>query len=108
VSQVTSKGVPRLTGSIKALKRLDNMLPSLMNGVSTRYCPRRPNKEIFDALADSTVFTTLDLRMGYHQIRIAEEDCCKTALWCLDGLHEWTVVPFGLKNAPPFFQRVMD
>jgi hypothetical protein len=59
-------------------------------------------KEIFDALTDSTVFTTLDLRMGYHQIRIVEEDCC------LDGLHEWTVVPFGLKNAPPFFQRVMD
>jgi hypothetical protein len=65
-------------------------------------------EDIFDALAESTVFTTLDLRMGYHQIRIAEEDCCKTAFWCLDGLHEWTVVPFGLKNAPPFFQRVMD
>jgi hypothetical protein len=62
----------------------------------------------FDALSDSTVFTTLDLKMGYHQIRIAEEDFCKTAFWCLDELHEWNVVSFRLKNAPPFFQRVMD
>jgi hypothetical protein len=72
-----------------------------------RYPPPTP-EEIFDALTDSTVFTTIDLRMGYHQIWIAEEDCCKTAFWCLDGLHEWTVVPFRLKNAPPFFQRVVD
>jgi hypothetical protein len=65
-------------------------------------------EKIFDALTDSKVFTTLDLRMGYHKIRIAEEDCCKTTFWCLDGLHEWTVVQFGLKIAAPFFQRVMD
>jgi hypothetical protein len=74
----------------------------------TDHYPLPTPEDIFDALADSTMFTTLDLRMGYHQIRIAEEDCCKTAFWCLDGLHEWTVVPSGLKNAPPFFQRVMD
>jgi hypothetical protein len=74
----------------------------------TDHYPLPTPEDIFDALSDSTVFTTLDLRMGFHQIRIAEEDCCKTAFWCLDGLHEWTVVPFGLKNAPPFFQRVMD
>jgi hypothetical protein len=74
----------------------------------TDHYPLPTPEDIFDALAKSTVFTTLDLRMGYHQIRIAEEDCSKTAFWCLNGLHEWTVVPFGLKNAPPFFQRDMD
>jgi hypothetical protein len=81
---------------------------ALNSKTPTDHYPLPTPEDIFDALADSTVFTTLDLRMGYHQIRIAEEDCCKTAFWCLDGLHEWTVVPFGLKNAPPFFQRVMD
>jgi hypothetical protein len=61
---------------------------ALNSRTSTDHYPLPTPEEIFDALADSTVFTTLDLRMGYHQIRIAEEDCCKTAFWCLDGLHE--------------------
>jgi hypothetical protein len=89
------------------LKRLC-VVRALNSRTPADHYPLPTPKEIFDALTDSTVFTTLDLRMGYHQIRIAEEDCCKTAFWCLDGLHEWIVVPFGLKNAPPFFQRVMD
>ena len=81
---------------------------ALNSKTPTDHYPLPTPEDIFDALSDSAVFTTLDLRMGYHQVRIADEDCCKTAFWCLDGLHEWTVVPFGLKNAPPFFQRVMD
>jgi hypothetical protein len=76
---------------------------ALNSKTPTDHHPLPTPEDIFDALADATVFITLYLRMGYHQIRIAEEDCCKTAFWCLDGLHEWTVVPFGLKNAPPFF-----
>jgi hypothetical protein len=81
---------------------------ALNSKTPTDHYPLPTPKDIFDAHLDSTVFTTLDLRMGYHQIWIAEEDCCKTVFWCFDGLYKWTVVPFGLKNAPPFFQRVMD
>ena len=51
----------------------------------------------------------MDLRQGYHQIPVREKDKSKTTFWGANRkLWEWNEVPYGLKNAPPFFQRTMD
>jgi len=65
-------------------------------------------EELFDSIGDSNIFTIVDLRQGFNQIVLAEKDRKKTAFHGSNKLWEWLVMPFGLKNAPVFFQRVMD
>ncbi len=65
-------------------------------------------EELFDSIGDSNIFTIVDLRQGFNQIVFAAKDRKKTTFHGSNKLWEWLVMPFGLKNAPVFFQQVMD
>ena len=54
------------------------------------------------------IYTTLDLMKGYHQIKMSPESTDKTAFTCHRGLFQYKRMPFGLMNAPPTFQRLMN
>jgi hypothetical protein len=64
--------------------------------------------DLFNQLCGACVFSKIDLRLGYHQLKIRECDIPKTTFVSRYGLYEYTVMSFGLTNAPTYFMYVMN
>ncbi|GKF90444.1 putative reverse transcriptase domain-containing protein, partial [Tanacetum coccineum] len=75
--------------------------------VKNRYPLSRIN-DLFEQLQRSSVYSKIDLRSGYHQLRVCDEDIPKTAFKTRYGHYEFQVMPFGLTNAPTVFMDLMN
>nr|GEW34328.1 reverse transcriptase [Tanacetum cinerariifolium] len=75
--------------------------------VKNRY-PLPRSDDLFDQLQGSSVYSIIDLRSGYHQLRVCDRDIPKTAFRSRYGYYEFQVMPFGLSNAPTVFMDLMN
>ena len=92
------RGTPRLVINYKPLNKVLEWI---------RY--PIPNKnDLVHGLSEVVLFSKFDMKSGFWQVQISENDKYKTAFTASFGHYEWNVMPFGLKNAPSEFQNIMN
>src|ERR1044072_9410008 len=90
----------------KEMMRVDYR-PLNLATINNKYPLPRIN-DLYDQFAGSAVFSKMDLRLGYHQIRIREEYIPETVFTTGFGFYEYPVMSFGLPNPPATFSRLMN
>nr|GEZ76659.1 retrotransposon protein, putative, Ty3-gypsy subclass [Tanacetum cinerariifolium] len=109
--RLASSGMKDLSEQLKELSDKGFIRPSSSPwGAPVLFFKKKDGSidELFDQLQGSSIYSKIDLRSGYHQLRVREEDVPKTAFRTRYGHYEFQVMPFGLTNAPAVFMDLMN